>query len=102
MNTEQFREWYQQLPLLTYGEITDEYICDSFRTILQWKKDQIFISDDIPEDKFTSNEYWLLLGMLYDCIDYGTSPRGAWLTDLGERVLDFLNSDKLIEFLEEE
>lgn len=91
---EKFRDWYVELPILTYGEITDEYILDSFETILQWKKDGVFISDKIPEDKFNITEYWLLLGLLYNLIEYGPSPRGAWLNEKGEKFLKILKEHK--------
>ena len=94
MTSDEFSDWYDRLFILTYGEIDNEYIFDSFRTILQWKKDSVFISDQIPDNKFTVNEYWLLLSFLYECIEYGMSPRGAWLTDLGENVLAYLNTNK--------
>ena len=91
MNEDEFNEWYDQFGMLTYGEIDDEYILNSFKTILQWKKDSVFISDNIPDNKFTTNEYWLLLSYLHECIDFGSSPRGAWLSDFGIKVLSYLD-----------
>lgn len=91
MTIEEFNEWYDlELVLLTYGELSDEDILTAFKDILSWKKEGIFISDDIPDNKYTITEYWLYLSLLYKCIDYGTSPRGAWLTEFGEGVLDLL------------
>lgn len=100
MNTIQFNNWYDELPILAYGEITDEQIRSAFKQILTWKRDGVFISeaDDkqypIPESEhnFTTAEYWLLLGLLYPCIEYGSSPRGAWLTTFGTEVLEFLTN----------
>lgn len=103
MNLEQFTNWYNELPLLTYGELTDEDILEYFTLILQWKRDGIFISDKFPEHdtiEFTVTEYWLLLGLLStDCIEYGSSPRGAWLTDFGTELLEFLEAGKHLEYL---
>ena len=101
MTEEQFNNWYGELPLLTYGEITDEQVCSAFEQILTWKSEGIFISGpgsgaeyDIPESEhnFTVTEYWLYLGLLSECIDYGSSPRGAWLTDFGKDVLEYLRT----------
>jgi hypothetical protein len=89
---EQFKEWYDELPILAYGELSDEEIFDAFRTILQWKADDKFISTDIPDNLYTVHEYWLFLGLLCDCIEYGSSPRGGWLTDFGGEVLLFLQN----------
>lgn len=105
MDLEQFSNWYNELPLLTYGEITDKDILEYFTLILQWKRDGIFISNKFPEHthiKFTVREYWLLLGLLNtDCLEYGSSPRGAWLTDFGKDLLEFLEAGKHLEYLEE-
>lgn len=101
MTTEQFTNWYEELPILAYGEITDEQIHSAFKQILTWKQDGIFISDGgaypIPESEhnFTVTEYWLYLGLLSRCIEYGSSPRGAWLTDFGIEVLEYLSNVSL-------
>ena len=84
---EMIEEWYQNLPILPYGEITDKNIQDAFKQILTWKKERVFISTSIPDNKFTVVEYWLYLGLLQDCIEYGSSPRMGWLTEFGEEVL---------------
>lgn len=103
MTEEHFNNWYQELPLLTYGEITDEQVLSAFEEILTWKEQQKFISGpgsgpefDIPESEhnYTVTEYWLYLGLLGDCIEYGSSPRGAWLTDFGVSVLEYLRNNK--------
>lgn len=100
LTTEQFEEWYNALPILPYGELCDDELLDNFKQILTWKHERIFISDNIPNGKFTTMEYWLMLGLLRDCIDYGTSPRGAWLTDFGTKLLAFLNAGEHIKYLE--
>lgn len=100
LTTEQFEEWYNSLPILHYGELCDDELLDNFKQILTWKNEHVFISDNVPDDKFTTMEYWLMLGLLSDCIDYGTSPRGAWLTDFGIKLLAFLNAGNHIIYLE--
>jgi len=90
MTHDQFQDWYNKLPILTYGELEDLELLAHFKTILSWKADDKYISDEIPNNKFTVLEYWLLLGLLHECIDYGTSPRGAWLNAFGKDVLQFL------------
>lgn len=104
MTRTQFLTWYYQLPILTYCETSDEYFLDSFNQILQWKSDSVYISDEIPDQTFTTTEYWLLLGLLEDCIEYGSSPRGAWLTPFGEDLLHLLQTTStltLINWIEE-
>ena len=88
-----FVNWYYDLHLLTYGELDDREVLIAFKTILQWKKDEVFISEDTPGNLYTTTEYWLYLSILHDCIEYGTSPRGAWLTKLGDQILSILNTD---------
>lgn len=92
MTINEFLEWYYDLPLLTYGELNDADVLSAFYEILTWKHDKVFISEDIPDDLFTTTEYWLYLGLLGDCIEYGTSPRSAWLTEFGEGVLHILST----------
>ncbi len=91
---EEFVQWFYTLNILTYGEIDNEETLDDIQTILQWKHDGVFISDNIPNNKFTVKEHWLLLSILEECIEYGTSPRGAWLTDLGKSVLNTIKNNK--------
>lgn len=102
MTEEQFTDWYYSLHLLTYGELDDIEVLTAFTIILQWKADSIFISDNIPCNIFTVTEYWLFLSLLDKCIEYGTSPRGAWLTDFGKELLDFLRSGKHLTIFKEQ
>ena len=97
MNEEQFNNWYDELPILAYGELDDDELKTYMQVILTWKEQGVFISENIPltldgQQIFTTLEYWLILGLLSDCIEYGTSPRGAWLTDFGIDVLRYLRS----------
>ena len=101
MTPEQFRIWYEELGILTYGEIGDDQVLSAFKEILTWKSEGRFISGigtdeySIPESEhnYTTTEYWLYLSFLRGCIEYGSSPRGGWLTDLGKRVLTFLQEN---------
>ena len=101
MTPKQFKLWYEELPILAYGEIDDEQVLSAFKEILNWKNDGIFISEagtkqcSIPKSdhNYTTTEYWLYLGLLSDCIEYGSSPRGAWLTDKGRDILEFMNNN---------
>jgi hypothetical protein len=103
LTTDEFSTWYNRLPILPYGELEHKELLDYFTLILKWKSEGIFISTDkdIPDQLFSTLEYWLLLGLLEDCIDYGTSPRGAWLTDFGVSLLQFLRAGKHLEYLQE-
>lgn len=48
------------------------------------------------EEKLTPAIAWMLINLLcnhrIDMIEYGTSPRGGWLTKKGERLRDFMLS----------
>ena len=98
MNTLEFKSWYGGLPILAYGELDDEEVLASFQQILTWKNNHVFISSaedtqyPIPDKLFTTWEYWLFLALLTECIEYGSSPRGAWLTDHGKQVLAVLTN----------
>ena len=87
---EKFINWYNKLPILPYGEISDAELMDAFQIILQWKDDGVSISSIVPDKLYTVTEYWLLLGLLSHYISYGISPRGAWLTDAGKEALNVL------------
>lgn len=76
--------------LVFYGEL-DDILPTAMAIVLKMKDLKIFTdgSDIPPEIGMTQLEYWLVLSLLLelDCIEYGTSPRGAWLTDTGEVLL---------------
>lgn len=101
MTYDQFESWYDDLPLLIYGELDDEDVLDSFQLILLWKSKGLFISEDIPDDVFTVTEYWLFLSLLHECIEYGSSPRGGWITDFGKELLEFLQAGNHLPYLKE-
>ena len=99
MQEEEFNNWYDNLPILAYWELDDEILQKYMIEILNWKKNEIFISTEIPNSsyenlkKLTTIEYWLILVLLSDCIDYGSSPRGGGLTDFGRKVLKYLEEN---------
>jgi len=100
MNEERFNDWFNELPILTYGELDRDNLLNHMEDILTWKEQGLFISDEIPEtingqENLSVMEYWLILGLLNNCIDYGSSPRGAWLTDLGKEVLEYLRTNHI-------
>jgi hypothetical protein len=54
------------------------------------------------ETELTPTVAWLLINILCkaDILEYGTSPRGAWLTKKGERLKEYVIShtdDELVE-----
>ena len=98
MNNTQEQKWKELLhdtDCLFYGELEhhlDEYI----------KK---FFSVQVPEVGFEKNHemnnlvFWFVVSMLerMDMLEYGTSPRGAWLTEDGELFKKYcLKTDKPI------
>ena len=76
--------------LVFYGELED-LLPEAMAKVLTMKHLKIFTDgSDIPvEIGITQLEYWFIMSLLIqlDCIEYGTSPRGAWLTDTGEALL---------------
>ncbi len=70
---------------LLYGDLEETF--DSFlkevfqRELKEWGFGGIKMTHDF------STAYWLLLSEMncLDLVEYGTSPRGAWLTEKGER-----------------
>jgi len=98
MNEEEFNDWFNELPILAYGELDEDNLKNHMEDILTWREQGLFISEKIPEtisgqENLSVMEYWLILGLLDNCIDYGSSPRGAWLTDLGKKVLEYLRTN---------
>ena len=84
MNKEELKEMLGDSFVLFYGDIEphlDTYLPN-------------FFSVDIKDVGFNDNHelndalFWFVVSWLesVDCIDYGTSPRGAWLTDKGEAL----------------
>ena len=70
---------------LFYGDL-DEHLDDFLRRVFKHDlRDWGFGEVEMTSDFAVS--YWLLLSSLValDLAEYGTSPRGAWLTESGER-----------------
>ncbi len=85
MNNTQKEKWAELLQdtnCLFYGELEyhlDKYIKKFF---------SVFVKDVGFDDNHAMNtlEFWFVISMLVkmDMLEYGTSPRGAWLTEDGE------------------
>jgi len=87
---EHIKEWKNKLQdtnCLFYGEL--EFYLDTYI-----KK---FFSVDVKDVGFNEEhpmnnlEFWFVVSMLVhmDMLEYGTSPRGAWLTEEGEKFKEF-------------
>lgn len=95
------KEWAEKLQdtdCLFYGEL--EYYLDKYI-----KK---FFSVEVGDVGFDENhemnnlEFWFVVSMLVkmDMLEYGTSPRGAWLTDDGKEFKKYcLETDEPISKL---
>lgn len=70
---------------LFYGDL-DEHFDDFLKEVL--KNDlKLYGFGDIEMSRDFAVAYWLLISELVklDLVEYGTSPRGAWFTEKGER-----------------
>ena len=97
---EKVKDWVNSTGLLLYGEL-DELLFKKMIIVLEMKRDKV-LSDGEDLEEVTALEYWLIMSELEraDFFEYGTSPRGGWLTDEGEAFLNELKSMTLKEFLE--
>lgn len=83
---------------LLYGDL-DEYFDGFLKRVFSielkdWGFSRVEMSPDF------SVAYWLLISELnaLDLVEYGTSPRGAWFTERGERFKRIiLENDEAIE-----
>jgi len=98
MNKEELKETIENSSLLFYGEI--EYCLDRYLPK--------FFSVETPEVGFDDShamndlQYWLVVSWLteMDMFEYGTSPRGGWLTEKGEQFKKYvLETEKPITSL---
>ena len=82
-------EWLAEIleesPLLFYGEL--EYHLDKTLKLVFAHDLKEYGFEEIPMLEDFATAYWLIISLMHkwDFIDYGTSPRGAWLTEKGER-----------------
>lgn len=101
-----FRDWEHNTFGFGYGT-GEEYIIPSLREFLSLCKVRhdrgSFVYDyNELENALTPATAWLLINTLarhgIDIIEYGTSPRYAWLTDEGKRLREYMlskDSDEL-------
>lgn len=70
---------------LFYGDL-DEYFDDFIRRVFEHEFRE-YGFEEIPMKPEFAIAYWLLLSEFCELnlAEYGTSPRGAWLTEKGER-----------------
>lgn len=84
---EKWKELLEDTDCLFYGEL--EYHLDSYIK----KFFSVEVSEVGFDDEHTMNnlEFWFVVSMLVrmDMLDYGTSPRGAWLTDDGKLFKEY-------------
>ena len=89
-------QFFQDLDLLFYGEL-EETLPTKLIEVLEYfnQENKSPITPYIFEegtDTITKCEFWLISSLLYqqDLIEYGSSPRFAWLTEEGKVILHLL------------
>lgn len=86
-------------PLLFYGEF-EIYLDIFIKEVFKYEFRDIGFGN-VKKDNTFLTAYWFLISWLNskDLFDYGTSPRGGWLTEKGERfkkiILEHDNSIEL-------
>ena len=101
-----FRDWESDTFGFGYGS-GEEHIIPALRRFLELcSKDPYSHCYDHKEleQELTPAVAWLLINILFgykvDMIEYGTSPRFAWLTKKGERLKEFMLSRSNEELIE--
>ena len=82
----------QDTDALFYGELEyylDEYLPKFFSVEVK----EVGFNDEHPMNNL---EFWFTVSWLVrmDCLEYGTSPRGAWLTEKGKEFKKYVSSTK--------
>lgn len=92
MEKEQLKEMIENTDALFYGEL--EYYLDEYLP----KFFSVEVKDVGFDEKHPMNnlEFWFTVSWLVrmDCLEYGTSPRGAWLTEKGKALKQYVLSTK--------
>lgn len=100
-----FRDWFQAYFGYCYGS-GESHIMPAVRRFLELcdRHDSNVYDFQILEAELTPVVAWLLINALcandVGIIDYGTSPRFAWLTPKGKRLRTYMlskTSDELID-----
>lgn len=88
----EFREMIFDTDALFYGELEhymDEYLPKFF---------SVNVNDVGFDHEHSMNnfQFWMTVSWLVrmDCLEYGTSPRGAWLTEKGEKFKKYVLETK--------
>ena len=97
---EKWAELLENTDCLLYGELEfylDQYLKDFFRVEVK----DVGFDDNHPMNNLP---FWFVVSMLVkmDMLEYGTSPRGAWLTEDGKLFKQYcLTQEKPISELRE-
>jgi hypothetical protein len=86
-----FRDWMGEAFGFGYGTGEDYFLPALRAFFLSLKDGRSYWYTDL-ETQFGGLAAWLLINLLcnQDVLEYGTSPRGAWLTAKGERLRDYM------------
>ena len=98
---EHFIDWEGDVFGFGYGS-GEEHIIPALKRFLQLTTDSGQYDFRVLEEEITPTVTWLLINTLCHCdmIEYGTSPRFAWLTKKGLALKNYLESNS-IESIEE-
>lgn len=95
---EEFKEMIENTDALFYGELEfylEEYLPKFFSVEVK----EVGFDEKHPMNNLG---FWFTVSWLVrmDCLEYGTSPRGAWLTEKGEKFKKYvLSTDRPITSL---
>jgi hypothetical protein len=98
MEEKELAEMVSNSRLLFYGEM-DSFLGDYLKDFFSREIRDVGFSDDNSINNVT---WWFCISWLVsiDCIEYGTSPRGGWLTEKGEALKKYvLENENPIEKL---
>lgn len=88
-----FRDWHSYLFGYGYGT-GEEYTCAALKAFFECFKDARHYEHDVVEAAMGAIPAWLMINALHNCkpdiLDYGTSPRYAWLTPQGELLYEYI------------
>lgn len=95
-------EIFENDSLLFYGEF-EEYLNNFLQTIFKNDLKRYGFEEIKTSDEFRV-AYWFLLSWLdtKNMFEYGTSPRGGWLTEKGERFKQLvITNDNVLDTYQE-
>jgi hypothetical protein len=97
-------KFLEETDLLFYGEL-EEIFPRLLNEMINYTTEYSLVKDRL--DYITESEYWFMVSILNatDIVEYGSSPRGYWLTKKGEKLKELFhlidNTEKLRKYTSE-